>query len=114
MHLGNKLRSAHINYTKQKMKVRLATQVFTKSTADSLLFCRNVLHLNDFKNCEATIRFLEMFNDLFDVSNSKNMKQICFNQALNSKNIESVTLKFTESKAYIISLRNECANSLIS
>lgn len=28
MHMGNKLRNAHVNYYKQKMKVRLAAQVF--------------------------------------------------------------------------------------
>lgn len=43
MHLGNKLRSAHVNYNQQKMKVRLATQIFSKSVADSLLFCKNDL-----------------------------------------------------------------------
>lgn len=30
MHLGNKLRVAHINYDKQKMKVRLAAQASAK------------------------------------------------------------------------------------
>lgn len=43
LHLANKLRAAHIMYTKQKMKVRLATQVFTRSTsvADSFQLCKD-------------------------------------------------------------------------
>lgn len=83
MHLGNKLRNAHVNYTKQKMKVWLATQIFSQSVADSLSFCRNDLMLKEFESCEGKIQFLLIFNDLFDIINSKNMNQTAFKQALN-------------------------------
>ena len=36
LHLGNKLRSAHIQYKNQKMKVCFATQLFSKSVAQAL------------------------------------------------------------------------------
>ena len=35
LHLNNKLRSQHVQYHKQKMKVKLAAQVFSASVADA-------------------------------------------------------------------------------
>lgn len=43
MHLGNKMRKVHINFHKQKIKVRLATQILSQSVANLLEFCRDVL-----------------------------------------------------------------------
>ena len=43
LHLANKLRQAHIEFQKQKMKVRLATQVFSDSLADAIEFCNKNL-----------------------------------------------------------------------
>lgn len=113
MHLGNKLRNVHINYVKQKMKVRLAAQVFSKSVADALLFCKNDLQLEQFRSCQRTVQFLSIFNDLFDILNSKNMHQSRFKQALNSKNIEVIKEKFNECKKYIISLTNKNGEVII-
>jgi hypothetical protein len=39
----NKLTDAHVNYQNNKMKVRLATQVLSDSTADGLSYMRTVL-----------------------------------------------------------------------
>jgi len=39
LHLGNKLRLRHLNWDKEKMKVKLATQTFSKSVADALIYC---------------------------------------------------------------------------
>lgn len=36
LHLGNKLKARHIEYYKQKMKVKLAAQLFSASVADAL------------------------------------------------------------------------------
>lgn len=82
MHLANKLRSAHIHYHNQKMKVQFAAQIFSTSVANALLICKNTLKLKEFKSCQGTIEFLHVFNDLFDILNSKNMKQSGFKQPL--------------------------------
>lgn len=114
MHLGNKLRSIHINYMKQKMKVRLAAQVFSMSVADSLLFCKNNLMLKEFLLCNGTIKFLTIFNNLFDILNSKNMKQTGLKQPLHPQNIEIVKTKLNEYKAYILSLKTSQGQLLIN
>ena len=36
LRLGNKLKRAHINFHRQKMKVQLATQLFSASVAEAL------------------------------------------------------------------------------
>lgn len=113
MHLGNKLRSAHVNYFKQKMKVRLATQIFSKSVADSLLFCKDNLMLKEFELCNGTIQFLLNFNDLFDILNSKSMRQAGLKQAINSENINLIKDKLNECKMYILSLKNNNSELVI-
>lgn len=114
MHLGNKLRSAHINFKKQKMKVRLAAQVFSKSVSDSLTFCKNNLMLKEFELCEGTIKFLLVFNYLFDILNSKNMKQIELKQPMNQQNIELIINKLNEYKRYILTLKMSTGQLLIN
>lgn len=105
MHLGNKLRRSHIDYYNQKMKVQLAAQIFSASVANALLFCKNNLKLKEFQSCEGTIQFLRIFNDLFDIFNSKNMKQNGFKQPLNEQNEELIVNKLKEIKDYILSLK---------
>lgn len=51
--LVNKLRKQHICFLKQKMKMKSATQLHSKSKEDALTFCKNVLPLKkeDFAGC---------------------------------------------------------------
>lgn len=105
LHLANKLRSAHIQYHKQKMKVRFATQLFSKFAAQALQVCKDDLRLPQFQNCSATIEFLSKFNDIFDILNSKNMKQFNYKQPLNSLNYTKIMDKLEECKTYILNLQ---------
>lgn len=56
--LANKLSSKHLEFKKQIMKVKLATQTLSSSVADAIDFCREVLKLNQFNNSEATTKFI--------------------------------------------------------
>lgn len=76
-HLANKLRNQHIAFGKQKMNVKLATQVFSESVATALSFCENELKTEQFIGVGATVRFILIINNLFDVLNSRNLVQ-CF------------------------------------
>ncbi|KAK6174267.1 hypothetical protein SNE40_017579 [Patella caerulea] len=86
LRLANKLRSSHINWDKQKMKVNLAAQVLSNSVADALEFCCDVLKLPDFQGCKATVEFIRLFNNLFDIFNSKNSFQKGFKSPLREVN----------------------------
>ena len=75
VHFANKIRKSHVEYTKNKQKVKLATQTISKSTANSLLFCCSDLNLAQFQGAEATADFLFVFDQLFDIMNSKHPAQ---------------------------------------
>ena len=72
VHLANKLRASHIRYESQKMKVKLAAQTFSSSVADAIEFCENTLKLEQFNGSGATVNFIRIVNNLFDVLNSRN------------------------------------------
>ena len=55
LHLGNKLRSAHMQWFKKKMNVKLAAQLLSESVAKSLQFCREE-NLPGFEGCEPTMQ----------------------------------------------------------
>lgn len=67
-HLANKLRKQYILYFKQKMKVKLATQLLSQSVADALRFCKDSLKLKEFSDAGATIQFFDDKKQLIQVN----------------------------------------------
>ena len=61
LHLGNKLTSRHANWQKQKMKVKLAAQTFSRSVADALQYLLDS-STPGFQSCGATIEFIRQVN----------------------------------------------------
>ena len=72
LRLANKLRSAHINWKQQKMKVNLAAQALSSSVANALEFCEGKLKLPQFQGCGPTGKFIRVFDRLFYIVNSRN------------------------------------------
>lgn len=72
LRLGNKLRLQHIEYKKMIMKVYLAAQTLSSSVADAIEFCWKILRLPEFKDCEATVKFIRCIDFLFDFLNVRN------------------------------------------
>lgn len=71
LHLATKIRNRHINYHKEKMKVKLAAQVFSSSVADAIDYSKNI-GLKEFSNSESTTFFCRMINNIFDFLNTRN------------------------------------------
>lgn len=69
--LSGKVRRRHIEFQNEKMKVYLATQVLSFSTS-TLQFLDQDLKLSQFIGASSTSRFCLVFNDIFDLLNSKN------------------------------------------
>jgi len=74
------------------MKVKLATQLLSQSVADSLKFCKDTLKLHQFSNAGATISFIELFNKVFGILNSRSINCIESKKALCKENIEEIKL----------------------
>lgn len=104
LHLGNRLRSAHILWHKNKMNVRLAAQLLSESVAASLQFCVSE-GLPDFEGCEPTIKFIRIFNRLFDLLTSRNLASKGYKRPMQANNIDDMRTFLYEAKAYIMSLK---------
>jgi hypothetical protein len=57
LHLANKLSSQHVNWKKQKMKVKLAAQTFSRSVSDALQYLKDS-GADGFRDCGATVEFI--------------------------------------------------------
>ena len=49
------------------MTARLAAQMLSESEAESLEFCLKNNNFENFEWCEASIKFLKVFNRVFDI-----------------------------------------------
>ncbi|KAF0687718.1 Uncharacterized protein FWK35_00039375, partial [Aphis craccivora] len=68
---ANKLTGVHIGWKKNKMKVKIAAQLLSSSTANALQFLLDN-NFQQFKNSEATIQYCRVIDQIFDFLNSRN------------------------------------------
>ena len=106
LHLANKLRKPHMQWQTQKMKVNIAAQTLSSSVADAIDFCRQELQLDQFKDSEATTRFIRMFDRLFDMFNSRNPFCCNYKAPLRVSNELFWTQFLEEAYLYIEGLRD--------
>lgn len=99
--LATKLSKSHVEFATQKMKVRLATQLFSNSVADALEFCESKLRLPQFQGCSPTENFIRIFNNLFDCLNSRSLRPPGWKKVLFCKNYGDVIKMFHETTTYI-------------
>lgn len=104
LRLANKLSKQHIHYNHKKMKVKYAVQVLSSSVSKAIYICRTDLELKKFKNSEATEEFIQEINDLFDIFNSRNIRQTHFNEPISSKNYSVIIKKLNNCVKYISQL----------
>jgi DNA transposase THAP9 len=113
LRLANKLRSAHIQWSKQKMKVNLAAQTLSSSVANAIEFCNENLKLNEFRDCEGTVEFLRLMDKLFDILNSRNPLGKGYKAPLQSANWEFAKGFLLEAKEYIVGLTDNQGNPMV-
>lgn len=102
--LANKLRKKHVQFHNQKMKTSLAAQTISLSVAAAL---QNQINRKnkDFIGCEATIEFLTVFNNLFDVFNSKSKFGKRFKRPLRQDTFDEYNNYFEYAVDYIENLK---------
>ena len=64
--IANKLNSDHLNWQRQKMKVKLAAQTFYSSTTAALQFLQQKIKHEKFINCTDTIVFVRNIDRLLN------------------------------------------------
>lgn len=100
-----KLRNKHINFAKEKMRVKTATQVFSRSVSDALTFLEKDLEIDNFKGAEETATFCQLFNDVFDILNSRSkFAKYPYKRALCQETANIFFNRFSELRNYVLNL----------
>ena len=86
------------------MNVKLAAQLLSESVANSLRFCLQE-QISNFEGCEATIKFIMMFNTIFDIMNSRNLIACNFKAPIQKKNSDEIKDFLVKAENYIRSLK---------
>ncbi len=114
LRLANKLRSVHIDWKPQKMKVNLAAQTLSSSVADALEYCEGKLHeMPQFRGCGPTVKFIRIFDRLFDVLNSRNPKVNGFKAPIRKTNYQFVKKFLNDACEYIKGLKGPEGQSIL-
>lgn len=103
--LTHKMNQSHIEWRSKKMKVNIAVQTLSGSTADSMELLMN--HgVAEFHGAEFTIKFVRIVNSIFDVFNTKHdQNENPFKRALSRANATQIFELFEKAIPYIKGLK---------
>lgn len=113
--LSHKINKRHIAFSNRMMHVRTAVETLSNSVADSIE-CLHKKKIPGFAHAGATIRFIRIFNNLFDIMNTQRILQSHPNQfksALNPANKTHVFTFLEEAKEYILGLKLKVGKHMI-
>lgn len=100
--LGNKVNKKHIEFESNKMNVRLAVETLSNSTSNSIEYLDTQMKNEKFSNSGPTTKFFRVFNNLFDIMNTK--KNHCdarYKRPFSEETIGEFTEYFSQTKDYI-------------
>jgi len=105
-HLANKLTKQHIDFEKNKMKVKFAAQVMSQSVANALLTLSEMNH-PDFLHVIPTVNYLKTFDRVYDIMNSRSLTQSFDKAPIQKKNSHSWKAVFDDTVSYICNLKTK-------
>lgn len=70
LHLKNKIGKNHVYFDNTKMVVKYAVQVLSESVSCAIKHLAENRKMIEFQHSEATVEFLNIFNNIFDILNS--------------------------------------------
>lgn len=101
----HKLSKKHIDFKSSIMNVKIATETMSNSVADSLQYLQDK-GISKFQKVEPTIRFIRIFNCLFDIFNSRATdSENIFKRPLCADNKAAIYKFLDEAKNYIENLK---------
>lgn len=110
----HKLTKKHTEWTKNKMCVRFAAQLFSNSVADSLKYLSE-RNCDGFEHSGATSNFVRLINNLFDVFNStdvENKTKNVFKMPLKPETSRIVFAFLDDAESYLRSIKLNGRNIL--
>lgn len=103
LHIATKIRNRHIDWSREKMKVKVAAQTLSLSVAKALKYLRQKSTLDI--NSEPTETFVTNINDAFDILNSRNLLAKKFKCGIQNWNKEKIFLRIDQIIEYLKSLK---------
>lgn len=102
----HKLNQSHLEWRRRPMNVRIAVETLSKSTAESIQFLMQNGY-KEFAGAAPTIKFIETFDLVFDIFNTKSTKvnENIFKVAMNKHNKDAIINAFNEIETYIKDLK---------
>lgn len=111
--LANKINQNHIMWHQNKMKVKLAAQMLSSSTADALLFLKDIC-MQGFYNVDATVKFCRTIDHIFDFLNSRNPFGKGVKSPITTSNISKLESVIIPLVNYLFTLKVKNKNNTIS
>ena len=108
--LGNRLSKQHIEWEKNKMKVRYAAQTFSRSVADAIDHLREDVKHPDFK--DSSTEFIRAIDTIFDMLNSRNPHGGLAKQPLRLRNQQNWAKAFDDAVSYLLTLKDVSSQPL--
>lgn len=106
INLCNKLTKTHVDYENVKMRVRIAAETISNSTASAIEFLDTRAINPNFSDSAATVKFIRTFNNLFDAMNTKlGHTDDEYKRPISEENINQLQTYFDEAKNYIKTLK---------
>lgn len=111
LHPGCKVTKRHLDWRREKMRVKLAAQTFSDSSARAMQYLRekpptHVPENFDTEDSTATEEFFSTFNNIFDIMNSRNRYGKYFKKGLQPENETFIFSELIRVKNYILGLKN--------
>lgn len=104
LNFATKITPRHIHFRNEVMKVKLATQVLSMSVANALILCNELITSSMFNDTEGTVNFITIFNNLFDILNSRASDLYGLKKPLSAQNENEVLAYLEKAKHYILGL----------
>lgn len=102
--LANKINKRHIQWDRNKMCVRVASETMSNSTADAIDLLRSN-GVPGFENSEPTTKYLRMVNNSFDILNSKHDDALRFKRSISKNTKDEYFAFFDEAIEYFQGLK---------
>lgn len=103
-HLANRLTRKHIQWYKNKMNVKLSVQTLSNSVATALQQLEED-DIKDFVACSATVEFIRIINDVFDILNSRNLYSYEYKQSMILQTFNNIISFFEKAKLYLSKIK---------
>lgn len=99
--LATRVRKRHVNWESEKMKVKLAAQTLSNSVSQALNYLRNTGY-EEFQDSAPTAEFVELFNNIFDILNSRNLLKKGYKSGFSPKTQELIKVYVHKAECYIL------------